>query len=327
MTFRRVARVVPGGLLCGAIALAATGVAALHGGPQMLYALLFGTTFHFLVESRRAAPGIGFCSTVLLRLGIGLLGARITLEQVAGLGWSTAAVVIGAVVSTLLAGWAVARRLGLSASHGVLAGGAVAICGASAALAIAAVLPKHRDLERNTVTVVVGVTLLSTLAMIVYPLVARALALPPALAGLFIGGTIHDVAQVAVAGYTLGGAAGDSAMIVKLFRVALLALVVLGVALGFHAHGGQRPRGLLPWFLLLFVALAAANSAGWLPPGVRDAMQLASRACLTLGVAAIGVKTSYHRLAAAGWRPIAVLAIVTLWLALFVLAAAVWLRP
>jgi len=319
-------RAVPGALLCGVVALAASFVAALHGGPQMLYALLFGSTFHYLSEEPRTAPGVQFCSTTLLRLGIGLLGARITLEQVGALGWSVAAIVVAAVGSTLFAGWWVGRRLGLASAHGVLAGGATAICGASAALAIAAVLPKHADLERNTVGVVVAATLLSTLAMVAYPLVARALGLPAAPAGLFIGGTIHDVAQVAVAGYALGAGAGDIAMIVKLFRVGLLALVVVGVGLAFGGSAKQA-GGLVPWFLLLFAALVAANSAGVLPAAAQEVLQQASRACLTVGVAALGVRTSYARLAAGGWRPLVLMLVTTLWLAAFVLFATLWLSP
>ena len=102
----------------------------------------------------------------------------------------------------MLCGLAVGRRLGMTRAQRVLSGGAVAICGASAALAISAVLPREKEGDRFTLMVVVTVTVMSTLAMIAYPLVAQALRLPPELAGLFLGGTIHDVAQVVGAGYT-----------------------------------------------------------------------------------------------------------------------------
>lgn len=325
-------RLWPGTATCVLIALAASFVAALHNGPPMLYALLFGTAFHYQSSDERTAAGVDFSSRTLLRLGVGLLGARITLEQIAGLGWVTAAVVVVAVASTLLCGWWVSRWLRLPWVLGVLAGGATAICGASAALAIAAVMPRDKTPERHALVVVVLATLLSTLAMVFYPLVARALALPPALAGLFIGGSIHDVAQVIVAGYTLGPEAGDAASVVKLFRVSLLVLVVLGVSLACRASHMSTPRplvqrlgGLVPGFLWLFLALAALNSLGVLAP-VQAGLNQASRACLMLGVAGLGMKTSFGYLARAGWRPALLMLVTSLWLAGGLLAVALWMR-
>lgn len=173
-----VLHVLPGTLLAAVVAMAATLVSTLHGGPQLLYALFFGVAFHYLSSDPKAKPGIEFCSRNVLRLGVGLLGARITAAQIAGLGWSTAAIVIVAVVTTLLVGYLLGKRLGLDRAQGVLSGGSVAICGASAALAISSVLPRTKESERFTLMVVVTVTVLSTVAMVVYPLIARALNLP-----------------------------------------------------------------------------------------------------------------------------------------------------
>src|SRR6266850_3696807 len=123
-------------------------------------------------------------AALVLRLGVGLLGARITAAQIAGLGWETALTVIAGIVTTMLCGLAIGKRLGMTRAQRVLSGGAVAICGASAALAISAVLPSEKEGDRFTLMVVVTVTVMSTLAMIVYPLIARLLHLPPELAGL-----------------------------------------------------------------------------------------------------------------------------------------------
>ena len=237
-----VMHVLPGTLLAGVVAMAATLVSTLHGGPQLLYALFFGVAFHYLSSDPKAKPGIEFCSRNVLRLGVGLLGARITASQIAGLGWSTAAIVIAAVVTTLLVGYLLGKSLGLDRAHSVLSGGAVAICGASAALAISSVLPRTKESERFTLMVVVTVTVLSTVAMVVYPLIARALGLPPELAGLFLGGTIHDVAQVVGAGYMIDHATGDYATIVKLFRVSMLAVVVVVVSAMFKTEREQTER-------------------------------------------------------------------------------------
>jgi uncharacterized integral membrane protein (TIGR00698 family) len=327
----------PGVALAGVVALAATFVSTLHGGPQFLYALFFGVAFHYLSQDVKAKPGIEFCARTVLRLGVGLLGARITAAQIAGLGWSTALIVIAAVVSTLFCGLLLGRKLGLTRAQSVLSGGAVAICGASAALAISAVLPREKEGDRFTLMVVVTVTVLSTLAMVIYPLVAKLMHLSPALAGLFIGGTIHDVAQVVGAGYTLGHEAGDYATIVKLFRVAMLTVVVVAVSAAFKKQreqaqaeqaGGRRParQALVPWFLWLFVVMVIANSLNMLPPVLQNGINDTSRACLVMAIAALGIKTSFAQLARAGWRPFMLLLVETVWMAALVLAA-ILLRP
>lgn len=322
---------LPGAGLCVLIAMAASFVAGLHGGPSMLYAMLFGTALHYLHAEVRTAPGIRFCAGTLLRLGVGLLGARITLSQIAALGWPTVFMTVVGAATTLLVGVAIARRLRLPVTLGVLAGGATAICGASAAMAIAAVLPQGAERERETLSVVVLATLLSTVAMLAYPLVATFLHLPPALAGLFIGGSIHDVAQVVVAGYALGSEAGDVASVVKLLRVSLLALVVMGVALAFRQPGSSalpapsRPP-LVPGFVLLFLAMAAWHSLGWLPRPLQTGLGQASQACLTVGVAALGMKTSFLELTRSGRRTALLMGFTTGWIGIFMLGGAWWLR-
>lgn len=319
---------LPGAALSCVIAMAATLVAKLHGGPQLLYALFFGVAFHYLSHDAKTRPGIEFCSRTVLRLGVGLLGARITASQIAGLGWSTAAIVIAAVVTTLLCGVLLGRRLGMNRAQGVLSGGSVAICGASAALAISAVLPRNKESERFTLMVVVTVTVLSTLAMVIYPLIAKLLHLPPELAGLFLGGTIHDVAQVVGAGYMLNQETGDYATIVKLFRVSMLAVVVVVVSSLFKRQREQHEEAsaaakqpLVPWFLWLFVGLVIINSMGGVPAQVQTGLNDVSRACLVIAIAALGMKTSFMQLARAGWRPFMLLMVETLWMAAFVLAA------
>lgn len=333
---RALRAVLPGSALCAVIALAATFVASLHGGPQFLYALFFGIAFHYLSHDPATRPGVEFCARTVLRVGVGLLGARITAAQIASLGWTTAAIVIVAVVTTLLCGAWLGRRLGLTGPQSVLSGGAVAICGASAALAISAVLPRDKDSGRFTLMVVVSVTVLSTVAMVAYPLLARVLELPPQLAGLFLGGTIHDVAQVVGAGYTLGQETGDYATVVKLFRVSMLAVVVVVIATLFKAErarasgsppaDGKPRQALVPWFLWLFVALVIANSLGVVPARVQHDLGEASRACLVLAIAGLGVKTSFAQLARAGWKPLLLLLAETLWMAALVLAAVLIVR-
>jgi uncharacterized integral membrane protein (TIGR00698 family) len=215
----------------------------------------------------------------------------------------------------------------MSRAQGVLSGGAVAICGASAAMAISAVLPRQKHHERFTLMVVITVTVLSTVAMVLYPLLARGLGLGPELAGLFIGGTIHDVAQVVGAGFTLGPQTGEVATIVKLFRVAMLAAVVMAVSVAFKRACEQAAAApstlptrqpLVPWSLWLFIALVAVNSVGALAAPLQQGLGWLSRACLVVAIAALGMKTSLKHLAEAGWRPVLLILVETLWMAALV---------
>ena len=159
--------------------------------------------------------------------------------------------------------------MGFQSLFGLLTGGATAICGASAALALAAALPAHPLKERATLFTVIGVSALSTLAMIVYPMIAHALGLDAAPAGIFLGATIHDVAQVVGAGYSMSRETGDIATLVKLMRVAMLLPVIVFAVMLTRARGRAKPATqrppLLPWFAVAFAVLVAINSTGWLP--------------------------------------------------------------
>ena len=313
--------VYPGVLAAGAIGLASAWLADHYTAPIMLFALLFGMAFHFLHEEGRCIPGIEFSSKAILRTGVALLGARITVEQMLQLGVAPIAMVIAGVATTMLVGAGLARMLGLSRGFGVLSGGSVGICGASAALAIASVLPKTKDSERDVILAVVVVTTLSTIAMVLYPMLVTTLGLDHQRAGLFLGGTIHDVAQVVGAGYMISPQTGDVATYVKLLRVAMLLPVVLILAVVMRrGAGAASARAPLPWFLVGFAALVVTNSLGWLPTPAVDAAGVVSRACLVAAIAALGMKTSFKSLAAAGWRPVAVMVLETLWIGGLVLA-------
>ena len=318
-------RLGPGLLVSAAIAMASAFIADHYGGPTLLYALLFGMSCHFLSEEGRCLAGIEFASRTILRIGVALLGARITLTQIGTLGVETVLAAAFAVAATIAVGWLAARLLGLRADLGVLTGGAVAICGASAAMAISAVLPRHEESERNTLLTVVGVTTLSTIAMITYPMASQLLELAPVQAGIFFGGTIHDVAQVVGAGYMISPAAGDIATVIKLLRVALLVPAVVAVSWLFrrqnarNAEPGTRDTPLLPGFLVAFVVLVAINSTGVIPQAAASAMSDLSRGCLVVAIAALGARTSLKKLAMVGWRPIVMLVGETLFLAALVL--------
>jgi uncharacterized integral membrane protein (TIGR00698 family) len=170
---------------------------------------------------------------------------------------------------------------------------------------------------------VVGVTGLSTLAMITYPILCKLLGLSPEQTGMFLGGTIHDVAQVVGAGYMISPVTGDIATVVKLLRVALLVPAVVVVAWVFRRQHAGSERGripVVPGFLVAFMVLVAINSLGVIPPAVTGGMNDLSRSCLVIAIAALGVKTSLQKLAKVGWRPIVMLVGETVFLAVLVMA-------
>lgn len=314
----------PGLSICVVLALSAAFMSDHYGGPTLLYALLFGLALNFLSLNPVTAEGIGFCARTVLRLGVALLGARITVGQIAELGVSTALLVIGSLAATILFGLGLARLLGSPREQGLLSGAAVGICGASAALAVSSVLPPTRDNERFTLLTVVGVTLLSTLAMVVYPLLIGVLGMAPVAAGVFLGASIHDVAQVAAAGSLLGPEVAETAVIIKLLRVVMLAPVVLLAAVllstrGVRARGGAAP--LVPGFLIGFALLVLIASMGLISGPAAEAASSASRACLVVAIAASGLKTHFSELAQLGWRPLVLLLAETVFLAALVAIA------
>ena len=307
----------PGLAVSATIAVAAMFLSEHYHASAMLFALLLGMSLNFLSQEGKCVEGIQLSASAVLRIGVALLGLRISAGQVVELGPATAALIAASVVLTILLGVALARVCSLGAAFGVLTGGAVAICGASAALAIAAVLPRHAHSERDTSFAVIGVTALSTLAMIAYPILVASLGMDHRASGVFLGGTIHDVAQVVGAGYGMSKETGDTATIVKLLRVAMLLPVVLLVSFGTRMHlgvaGARAP--LLPWFGVAFFAFVIVNSAGWVPQGASVFAGELSRWCLVTAIAAIGMKTSLKELSIIGPRPVVLMVLQTLVLA------------
>ena len=187
----------------------------------------------------------------------------------------------------------------------------MAICGASAAMAISSVLPQSPANERFTLLTVVGVTLLSTCAMVLYPWMLAWLALSPAGMGTVLGGTIHDVAQVVGAGALMGEEQRDVATVVKLFRVMLLMPVAIVLTIIFRRHENvsvdSKPVSIVPGFLLGFVVLVLLGSTGIFTVSSAAFASEVSRNLLVMAIAAAGVKTTFKDLLELGWRPLVML--------------------
>lgn len=323
----RARQLAPGLMSAAVVAAAASFLAEHYKAPVMLFALLLGMAMNFLSADGKCKAGIDFTAREILRVGVALLGMRITFSQIAALGWHPVLLVLLSVVVTIGVAMLVARAMGFQTLFGLLTGGATAICGASAALALSAALPAHPAKEKATLFTVIGVSALSTLAMILYPMIVNALHLSPSEAGVFLGATIHDVAQVVGAGYGMSQETGDTATVVKLMRIAMLLPVIAAAALVTRARGaqdgGQRPP-LLPWFALGFVLLAAINSTGWVPALAQSAANELSRWCLVIAISALGMKTQLKELATVGIKPIVLMVGETIFLAVLVILMMRW---
>ena len=214
---------------------------------------------------------------------------------------------------TVVSGFVFARWYGRSAGFGALVGVGTAVCGASATLATSTVVPEYKGKTADIAFVVVAVNALATLAMLVYPPLCIVLGFDAQTTGVMLGGTIHDVAQVVGAGYAVSEPVGNTAVIVKLFRVFLLLPVVLGVGWYFTRMGMRHgeARVPVPVFAIVFLLLCILNSAmplapSWMPvyaPAKSVLVEISSWGLL-LAIGALGLGTSVKTIIGLGWRHI-----------------------
>jgi uncharacterized integral membrane protein (TIGR00698 family) len=317
-------QLLPGISLATIVGMAALFLSEHYGAPAMLFALLLGVALSFLYEETQCKAGIEFTASHILRIGVALLGLRVAFGDLAALGWKTAVLLIVAICTTILIGIIVARLFGLQKRFGILTGGAVGICGASAAMAISAVLPNSPNKDRDTLLTIIGITSFSTIAMVLYPIIASLLNLSETHTSVFLGGTIHDVAQVVGAGYSVSEQTGDLATLTKLVRVAFLMPVVicilLVIRLNFNQEGAGKPPS-LPSFLVVFVILMTLNSVIDIPHAISQVSTETSRFALIISIAAIGMKSNLKQLLDVGAKPILMLLIETVWIAGLILLA------
>jgi uncharacterized integral membrane protein (TIGR00698 family) len=311
-------RILPGVVLSCLLASAAAGIAyamiKVFPIPAMVVALILGIALNPLARQPVFHAGTQFCLKVILPIGVALLGLRIAFADIAALGIATAALVMLGMVCTIGSGFVFARLLGQSSAFGALAGVATAVCGASATLATAIVLPDYRNKAAEVAFACVAVNALSTVAMVLYPLLCAWIGFDDRISGVMLGATIHDVAQVVGAGYAVSEPAGNTAVIVKLFRVFLLLPVVLSIGWWFTSTGVRNVAGeiRIPKFAIGFLVLCIVNSlvpsVGGIVPAydtVKAAGNEVSSWGLLIAISALGLRTSFAGVAALGWRHIA----------------------
>jgi len=297
----------PGLSLCGIASIAAAWLSEHYGAPIILMGLLIGLSLNFAAAEPRTHAGLDMASKTCLRWGIVVLGTQVTLAQIGGLGPVPFIAMLFVMVAAIGAALLVARLGGQSSAVGLLAGGATAICGASAALALFGVLGTRRVSQGQFALTLVVISMASALAMSFYPPLAALLQLDDRQAGFLIGASIHDVAQAIGGGYAFSDVAGSYATIVKLSRVALLAPVVAIVSLLVAEDEGSGGRSwirklALPWFISLFLAVVLLNSLLSLPQMMTDACLILSKALLLLAVTATAMRSRLDLILQMGWR-------------------------
>lgn len=286
------------------------------GIPAVVIALIIGMVLHPLANAPRFQAGMTFCVKKMLRWAIALLGLRVALGDIIALGATTALLVIVAMAATILSGFLLARWLGRETGMGALGGVATAVCGASAALATATVVPDYKSKAADVAFTVIAMNALSTVAMLAYPLICVWLGFTPSQTGIMLGATIHDVAQVVGAGQAVSVEAANAAIIVKLFRVFLLLPAVLIVGWWLVHDDAKRAGDVagkakvpVPVFAIMFLVLCLVNSvlavqpalAGVYPP-IRTLLLAVSTWGLLIAIAALGLGTSLGAMARLGWR-------------------------
>lgn len=323
----RAASLVPGIALAVLVAVAAYHAEpALRGWtagrialPSTVIALILGILFFGPASRPQFQPGLVFCVKKLLRWAIALLGLRVALGDIADLGLSVVVIVLVSMAATVATGIWVARLCGQNEGLGALIGAACAVCGASATLATATVVPDYRGKEADIAFGVVMANTVSTVVMLLYPPLCLWLGLSEHQTGLMLGATIHDMAQVVGAGYAVSETTGNTAVIVKLFRVFLLlpTVVIIGWWLARRAKvaavtvSQATERVPLPLFALVFLALCLLNSLMAARPVLAAAVHFAevkswlvllSGWGLLIALAALGLGTSIRALLSIGWR-------------------------
>ncbi|HSI52162.1 MAG TPA: YeiH family putative sulfate export transporter [Ideonella sp.] len=317
-------RLLPGLLASAVLAVAAAELGrwaplqALGLGPLTL-ALLLGLAAGSLLSGAGwqpgASAGVLFSRLRLLRAGVVLYGLRLTLQDVAQVGW--AGVWVDALVLTstfALAAWA-GPRMGVARNTAWLIGAGSAICGASAVLATEPLLKARSD---QTAVAVACVVLFGTVATLLYPMLFSLSGRAPGF-GLFAGATLHEVAQALAVGRVLPAEIGDAVVVAKMLRVMMLAPFLLALAAMLPRrteNSGTSSRLALPWFAFGFIAMVLLRSTGWLPTAWLQLARQLDLALIATAMAALGLATPLALLRRAGPRPLLLAALLFGWLLL-----------
>jgi uncharacterized integral membrane protein (TIGR00698 family) len=311
MSFLRAARFVPGVLLCGAITAISIwlqGIEAHAFGrawiEALVVAILLGTLVRTLwAPSEMWRAGIDFSAKTLLEIAVVLLGATISAGAVLGAGLPILAAIVGAVMLTIAVSYAIGKAMGLPHRLATLIACGNSICGNSAIAAVAPVIGADGEEVASSIafTAVLGVIVVMAL-----PLLAVAMHMSPRAFGVFAGLTVYAVPQVLAATAPAGLLSTQVGTLVKLVRVLMLGPVILVISLFKRNADDTAPRvalhRLVPWFIVGFLALIAARSAGFVPHAALNPINRVAAFLTIVSMAALGLGVDVRTVARAGFR-------------------------
>ena len=308
----------PGLLVCILAGILAAHISKITMIPVMLLAIIIGLLLHVLNSVSILKDGINWSSRGLLYTGVALMGLRIDLTDLSQVGFMAPLFVILTLITTLLVGYAIARASGQSKDFSILMSGAVGICGVSAAAAICSALEDNPLRDAQLAITVAGITVLSTLAMLLYPFISNALNLNILESGIFMGGGIHNVSQAVGAGYAVSNEAGDLAVIFKLIRVSMLLPVIIIISLVW-GKGSSTPypnvrsklKASTPPFLVVFCLLALLSCLNIVPDLAKNAGNISAHWALIISLVAIGIKTDTRLVMKVGAMPLTIMTLTT----------------
>ncbi len=313
-------------MLVAFIATIATIIAKLHhikalAISPLVIGIILGTVFANTLRNKIPQswlPGVLFSAKTLLRIAIVFYGFRITFQQIASVG--TEGLVLSTLMlsSTMIIGIVAGiKLLKLDRDTAILVASGSAVCGAAAVLATEEVLKS----EPHKTAIAVGtVVLFGTISMFLYPILYRSAVLGMDFTqfGLFVGSSIHEVAQVVAAGGAIDAVSSDTAIIVKMIRVMMIApmLLILGLflsRLGNHSSRGTK-KLVIPWFAILFIGVAGFNSFHLLPTSLVSTINQIDTFLLSMAMTALGMETHLAKFKQAGLKPVLLALILFTWL-------------
>ncbi|HEC58966.1 hypothetical protein LCGC14_0655570 [marine sediment metagenome] len=272
----------------------------------IILGMIVGNTF-FPRIAEQTSLGVDFSKNILLRAGIVLYGFRITFQQVMNIGISGICIDISVLILTFALAYYAGRHLfKLDKETVILIGAGSSICGAAAVMATEPVIKA----QAHKVTVAVAtVVIFGTLSMFIYPLIFPYLGLSEQHYGIFVGSTVHEVAQVVAAGKAVSDTAANTALIEKMLRVMMLApfLLLIGQLIANKKQStlrSQRAPITIPWFAALFIVVTAFNSVVDMSPWIHKILISVDTLFLTMAMTALGLRTHLGAIKQAGLKPI-----------------------
>jgi uncharacterized integral membrane protein (TIGR00698 family) len=324
----RIVELVPGlAVVAGGVALSFVIRRFVEISPLVVGVVLGTIAANVGVLRPSMKPGITFAARQLLRIGIVLLGLRLSFDEVRALGWAGLVGVVCVVLFTFFGVQWLGRRLGLSSGLSLLVATGYSICGASA---VAAMEPLSGADEEETAYAIALVTLCGSLSILMFPLVGHALGLADVEFGTWVGAGVHDVGQVTATATVYSDVSLASATLVKLTRVILLAPMIFGVGVVRRAQRADSERGasdgvdqraverrswaeiiertkqapIVPLFVVGFIAAIGVRATGWLSDDQLATAKDIEQLFLTAGMFGLGAGVQFSRLRRLGGRPL-----------------------